>query len=1290
MEASGFMCPAVLQLSRTRLAVSGISSNLLAFSLPFHPYLIFLTLLVSTSPRLTFYASSIKRSVLTLASKVTVIRVGSALASTPDDPASQRLPSYLHRRSSVEHPTSPRNRLQSPSLCCAVPYRPPTISDFTLHGSSRRAPDPFTMTFETTSESRTHSDYTVGWVCALPKERIAATAMLDQRHLESLHNPPNDHNSYTRGSINNHNVVIVCLPKGQIGTNQAATVVARMVITFPSIKFGLMVGIGGGIPPHVRLGDIVVSSPTNEHPGVIQWDFGKAEEGGSFKRIGALSPPPSALLIALTTLETDHGMKESKIPGYLKDLAKNWPKLASDYTKSDSLKDILFKPDNPHRSQRSWHFAITTVWKSIIAFFVFFLGWWAVNSTEGVTKQVTSPKISTAFGGGQESDVGTDGDDEEMDCRFCDMTKVIRRKPRDMIVHYSLLASGNQVIKDAAFRDKLNKDLGGQVLCVEMEAAGLMNNFPCIIIRGICDYADSHKNYSWQEYAAALAAAFAKELLEYVQPGDVDRERTAKDIINEVQKVKQALGKVNEHLQNGFAETHSGLQSLLTEKDCQVLEWLTPINYGPQQSDYLRKRQPGTGQWLLDSAEFTTWVETAQQTLFCPGIPGAGKTILTSLVIDELTTRFGEESVGIAYVYCNFRRQHEQKAEDLLASLLKQLSQGQPLPESVKSLYDSHKDKHTRPSFDEISRAINSVATLYSRVFIVVDALDECQTSQGCRIRFLTEISSLQLKCRANIFSTSRFLPDITDQFKGSISLEIRASEQDVRRYVDGYMPHLPLCIRDHPELCKEVKTEITKACAGMFLLAWLHLESLAGKVSLKDVRTALKKLPTGGLEAYEHAYKGAMERIESQSVDQKQLAKRVLLWITGAKRPLTTLELQHALAVEVGEPELDKENLTHIEDMVSVCAGLVTVDKESDIIRLVHYTTQKYFEETQSHWFPAAETEIITSCIAYLSFVAFESGICQSYEEFEQRLQSNPLYNYAAKNWGRHAHQTATLPRNIMEFLECEAKVEASCQALMEAEWYSWDSWYSQRGMTGLHLAAYFGHVQVANDLLMKEYGPDSTDDDNRTPLSYAAENGQGAIVRLLLDNGADLESKDVRLGHSALSWAAFKGDEVVVKILLEGGWTPLLLVAAKGHKAVVRILLEGGADLESRDHRGRTPLLWAAAEEHKAVVKILLEGGADLESRDYGGQTPLSQAAAKGHEAVVKILLEGGADLESRDRRGRTPLLWAAAEEHEATATKRLLVNGADLKSKNKNKDYERILIAAKKGYELLALRS
>ena len=129
----------------------------------------------------------------------------------------------------------------------------------------------------------THDKYSVGWICVLPKEQTAAAAMLDQRHADLL-KLLNDPNTYTLGSIRNHNVVIACLPKGKIGTIPAATVATWMVSTFPSIKFGLMVGIGGGVPPKVRLGDVVVSTSVGLFPGVVQWDFGKAKQGNSFER----------------------------------------------------------------------------------------------------------------------------------------------------------------------------------------------------------------------------------------------------------------------------------------------------------------------------------------------------------------------------------------------------------------------------------------------------------------------------------------------------------------------------------------------------------------------------------------------------------------------------------------------------------------------------------------------------------------------------------------------------------------------------------------------------------------------------------------------------------------------------------------------------------------------------------------------------------------------------------------------------------------------------------------------
>ena len=264
------------------------------------------------------------------------------------------------------------------------------------------------------------------------------------------------------------------------------------------------------------------------------------------------------------------------------------------------------------------------------------------------------------------------------------------------------------------------------------------------------------------------------------------------------------------------------------QEDCErqtILEWITPNDYAPQQSDFITRRQKGTGQWILDSAEFQTWLDTGNQTLFCPGIPGAGKTILTSIVIDELTTRFSNDpEIGIAYIYCHFRRQDEQKINDLLASLLKQLAGCQPsLPTSVKDLYDRHTTKRSRPSLDEIIGALQSVAATYSRVFILVDALDECQIADGCRQRFLSGLFNLHAKCGANVFVTSRSISSIEKEFAENIMLEIHASEEDVRRYLQGHMYRLPGFVVRNLELQEEIKTRIIKAVDGMYVVYFEH-----------------------------------------------------------------------------------------------------------------------------------------------------------------------------------------------------------------------------------------------------------------------------------------------------------------------------------------------------------------------------------------------------------------------------------------------------------------------------------
>ena len=407
----------------------------------------------------------------------------------------------------------------------------------------------------------------------------------------------------------------------------------------------------------------------------------------------------------------------------------------------------------------------------------------------------------------------------------------------------------------------------------------------------------------------------------------------------------------------------------------------------------------------------------------------------------------------------------------------------------------------------------------------------------------------------------------------------------------------------------------------------------------------------------------------------------QTLSWITHAKRPLTTRELQHALAVEVGESEFNEENLSEIDDIVSVCAGLVTVDEESNIIRLVHYTTQEYFERTHRNWFKNAEADIATVCAAYLSFSAFESGPCHNITEFTERLELYQLYDYAAQNWGHHARKTVTTNQIIMGFLESQTHVEASSQALFFAEQLKFKSWnygylYPTR-ITGMHTAAYFG-VGNSVGLLLKNNRPDAKDSDGRTPLISAAMRGHEAVVQLLLEKGANIELKD-RSDSTPLALAVSKGSVAAVQLLLEmgantesnnAGLTPLARAAFCGHEDVVRLLLEKGANIESKNRHGRTPLSQAAWLSHTTAVQLLLEKGADIESKDEDGKTPLNLAAGSYSNDIeaMRLFIERVANIESKDRHGRTPLSKAAWLGH-TTAVQLLLEKGADIESKDEN---------------------
>jgi ankyrin repeat protein len=340
---------------------------------------------------------------------------------------------------------------------------------------------------------------------------------------------------------------------------------------------------------------------------------------------------------------------------------------------------------------------------------------------------------------------------------------------------------------------------------------------------------------------------------------------------------------------------------------------------------------------------------------------------------------------------------------------------------------------------------------------------------------------------------------------------------------------------------------------------------------------------------------------------------------------------------------------------------GVGTVDGESNIIRLVHYTTQEYFQRTQERWFPNAELEITTICVSYLSFTVFESGFCETNRDFKERLRLNPLYDYAAHNWGHHAHEAPNLCEEVIDFLESDAKVEASSQAMMALvavkSYYRRHSQKVPRKMRGLHLAACFGLEAATNALLSRGHGPELTDSSGRTALLYAARKGHDAVVKLLMNSGANIDSKDAKWCRTPLSYAAENGHSAIVQLLLDKradiesrdscyNSTPILWAAWRGQEDAVKLLLKNGAEPEPRNFFNSTPLSLAEESGNVAIMKLLLETGkVNVDSKDNYGRTPLSYAAESGYETIVQLLFNTGkVDINSKDEMyGRTPLSWA-----------------------------------------------
>ncbi|KAJ7914573.1 hypothetical protein B0H13DRAFT_2460481 [Mycena leptocephala] len=384
----------------------------------------------------------------------------------------------------------------------------------------------------------------------------------------------------------------------------------------------------------------------------------------------------------------------------------------------------------------------------------------------------------------------------------------------------------------------------------------------------------------------------------------------------------------------------------------KIIEWASPLNFFPRQADIFSSRQPGTGEWFLQHRMFEKWKAGEIPALWCRGIPGAGKTVLASIVVDDLRGNLANKNTGVGVLYLDHKATAEAHSpRNLLAAVWRQLALEEPITWDFHGLYKKHRAQGTRLSLEETYSLLHSTVSKFSLVFMVVDALDEYPEMH--RNTLLQNLWKLGAPVR--LMLTSRPHISIDHLISNIKTLDVRASEEDIRMYLEGQIQEssrLSRHIQKSPTLRESIEEKIVKHIDGMFLLAKLHIDSLMTKLNDAAVKDALANLSSG----LDGAYAGIVNRINQQSEDDRQLAWRALSWVFNAKTPLRPSVLREALAVEVEATVLDPGRQTDMDIISSVCAGLIVVNEADDKVRLMHYSAQTYFQSVQTTLFPHAQ----------------------------------------------------------------------------------------------------------------------------------------------------------------------------------------------------------------------------------------------------------------------------------------------------------------------------------------------
>ncbi|KAF5658278.1 ankyrin repeat domain-containing protein [Fusarium denticulatum] len=1122
--------------------------------------------------------------------------------------------------------------------------------------------------------------YTVGWICAITTEFVAAQAFFDEKHDNLKATADKDNNNYAMGKIGEHNVVVAVLPKSEYGTTSAATVARDMVRSFPNIRFGLMVGIGGGAPSgkhDIRLGDVVVSARCSGKGGVFQYDYGKAIQDHAFETTGSLNEPPQLLLTALSGLEAKYELEEHQLSESIEKVLEQRPRLRKKYSRPHPDTDRLYRSDIVHP-----------------------------------------------------------GSDACGDVCSSDPACLVNRKKRgdgedDPAIHYGLVASANQLMKDALARDKLAASM--DVLCFEMEAAGLMNHFPCLVIRGICDYSDSHKNKQWQGFAAMMAAAYAKDLLCQVIPSRVEAERKVSDILSGLQEIAEEHRDISKEHCDIAKKQLQAQKDLAKEKlseeqqKCHQLFRLTTRSKDATYEwykDRVEERIEGTCMWLLEHNHFQAWLKQESGPLLVSADPGCGKSVLAKYLIDDRLPR----STTICYFF--FKDQDQNTVRQALCALLHQLFSLKPFL-----------IEHAMPQFRKDGQGlINSTESLWKilrnatkdpqagPVIMVLDALDECAESEFTDLmrnienQFRSDQSGhgklkYLLTCRPyhQILSKFRDLLNVFPNIHIPGEEESETISQEVNLVIRRRIDQLAMKRRFTTEIKNHLEKRLQEATHRTYLWVYLvfdYLQKHDCKKTLKGIESAVATLPTSVNEAYEQILTKA---------NKDPMILKVLSIILAASRPLTLSEMNVAVNVDDKSQSVDDLDLEDDEDfkarLRSWCGLFVSIHQGS--IYFIHQTAREFLLadsassktlSSELRWHHSinithAHAVLAKLCVLYLNFFNSNIGLLADMDgKVDYYADRHPFLDYSAKTWGAHFHKA--------EFIDDDSIIPFALR-ICDTGSKSYSVWFriywraSDRSptdcFTDLMIAAYYGHRVVVKLLLDKDAEIEAKDRRyGQTPLSWAAKNGHEAVVKLLLDKGAEIEAKDSEYGRTPLSLAAENEHEAVVKLLLDNGadvnadggeyGSALHAASYRGHKEVVALLLDKNAHINANGGEYGSALHAASYRGHKEVVALLLNSGADInadggegadiESKDGLGRTPLWLCATErntakknettdnawaskypAYEAVVTLLLASGADINSKDQNGQT-LLLSTAKEGDLQHLEQLRKEGADMK--------------------------